>query len=275
MPEIFKLILEGFKTQGWWFIFQLLLLFCIFGAIALFALWIKSKFSEPTIANTNQNLNSVQVNVNLDEKEEQHIEHTNRDLLNHPFFRSIKKYLEYDIERLDIKEPLRSRVFRDFLKYKFEIVHECIRAFILAGDMNEMSSETFHDKLHSLVTEIMQKYEAKAIIEKIPPIVIEKFNKWNSGQTDGIYKFVDNICEADDWYVLNTVKFYSFLNQYVSMLDLTLINARKTLVMLNGELDAIEYKGIKSTMAHHKRAKSDSSGFQPALFIEEFPKRKQ
>jgi hypothetical protein len=121
----------------------------------------------------------------------------------------------------------------------------------------------------------MQKYEAKAIIEKIPPIVIEKFNKWNSGQTDGIYKFVDNICEADDWYVLNTVKFYSFLNQYVSMLDLTLINARKTLVMLNGELDAIEYKGIKSTMAHHKRAKSDSSGFQPALFIEEFPKRKQ
>jgi hypothetical protein len=276
MPEIFKLIMDGFAKEGWWFVLQLLLLFCIFIIIALVCLWLKNKFFGSSGSNSNTNTNSVNVNFNLEEKEEIITEHTNNHLLNHPFFRSAKKMIELEIERLDIKEPLRAKIFKSFLKIKFEVTLNKIREFILAGDMNEMNSEVFHDKLYSLVTEIIQEYEIKVLADEIPQVVIDKFNKWHGGKVTTIFNFVNDICEADDWYVLNTVKFYSFLNQYVSILDLTLIDARKTLVYLNGELDKITYKGITSAFIHlENRKKSDSSGFNPIMLVQEITKKEE
>jgi hypothetical protein len=46
-----------------------------------------------------------------------------------------------------------------------------------------------------------------------------------------------------------------------SILDLTLIDARKTLVHLNGELDKIEYKNITSEKVKHH----NESGTHPVF----------
>ncbi len=266
MPDIFKLLYDGFEKHGPTFIFQILLLFILFSAVALCLLWLKKKITSPNNGSaTNTNTNNINVNVKLeDEKlhEDTHTapEHTTKELLNHTFFRSIKKMTSYEIQHLDIKERLRRAIFRDFLLIKFTVIHNRIRAFIMAGDMNQMDTNTFHDKLSLLVTDIITEYEATALDEEIPEIVISKFNKWHSGKAETVFNFVNDICEADDWYVLNTVKFYSFLNQMVSILDLTLIDARKTLINLNGELDKVVYKGITSeTRSHHNVYDEDES----------------
>ena len=259
MPEIFKLIYDGYKQNGFWFSFQLLLLFSIFSVIALGFLWIKNKVIEKNNGDV-----SVQVNVNSNnshvEEEEELPEHHWKQLSNHSFFRSIQKMINYEIQHLDIKERLRRAIFRDFLLIKFTVIQDKIRDFVAAGDMDKMSPELFHNKLHSLVTEIIQEYEAIAARQGIPDIVITKFNTWHKDKSEVVYGFVNDICEADDWYVSNSVKFYSFLNQMVSILDLTLIDARKTLVRLNGELDKVTYKGLVSEKLQHPEFYSTESG---------------
>ena len=250
--EIIKLIIEGFEKHGFWYILQLIVLGLIIGAFVLTFLWVKKKFTKE------KQDNNVSVTVNIDhdkadEYEEENTEHSWTELMNHSFFRTVKQMINYEIQHIDIKERLRRAIFRDFLLIKFTVIHDRIKNFITAGNMDSMSSELFHNKLHSLITEIIQDYEALAIKETIPDIVIAKFNGWHRDKAAIVYKFVDDICEADDWYVSNTVKFYSFLNQMTSILDLTLIDARKTLVHLNGELDAVVYKEITSEHKHLKK----------------------
>jgi hypothetical protein len=244
MPEILKVIYDGFEKHGIWYILQIFLLFTIFGGLVLTFLFLKAQFGKAKNAINNE----VNVNVHLNEQEQDELttEHHWKELLNHSFFRSIQKMLNYEIQHLEIREQLRRAIFRDFLFIQFTVIQDKIKEFVDAGDMDKMSSDLFHNKLYSLVTEILQEYEAKALKQGIPEIVIIKFNKWHRDKTEIIYNFVNDVCDANDWYVSNSVKFYSFLNQMVSILDLTLIDARKTLVRLNGELDKVTYKGIVS-----------------------------
>lgn len=262
--ELFKLLYEGIEKHGFWFFIQLLILLTVAAGIAIAFLYLKKK-----VEKEKKESNNVVVNVNVDHEHEHetlpgllvnHPDHNWKQLLGHSFFRSVQKMINYEIQHIEIKERLRRAIFRDFLLIIFTVYHDKIRNFVTSGNMDQMSSELFHNKLHSLVTEIIQEYERLAIREKIPEAVITKYNKWHQDKTEVIYRFVDDVCEADDWYVSNSVKFYSFLNQMTSILDLTLIDARKTLVHLNGELDKIEYKGITSEKRsiHH-----DESGTQP------------
>ena len=258
MDSIFELIYKGFEKHGFTYIFQVLLLFIIVGSIILGFLWIKNKISN--------NSNGVNVTVNIDdhthaseqtEEEFNHHGHSCKELMNHSFFRTVQKMINYEIHHIDIKERLRRAVFRDFLLIKFTVIQDKIRSFVLSGDMDLMSSDVFHNKLHALITEIIREYESIALQQGIPDIVVNKFNKWHQDKAEIVYNFVNDICEADDWYVSNSVKFYSFLNQMVSILDLTLIDARKTLIALNGDLSKLIYKGI-SAEKYIKSERSDS-----------------
>lgn len=237
MAEILKMLYDGLEKHGLKFTIEIISIFIVLAIITLVFLWLKNKISKDS--------NNVKVTVNLDE--EKHDEHTWNELLKHSFFRSIQKMINYEIHHLDIKERLRRAVFRDFLLIVFTIIHDNIRIFISSGDMDKMSSEEFHDKLFQLVDKFVQDYERTAKNQGIPDVIIEKFNIWNKDQVEMIYKFINDICEADDWYTTNSIKFYSFLNQMTSILDITLIHARKTLISLNGELDRVVYNGIRSS----------------------------
>ena len=265
--DLVKMLYEGIEKHGFWFFIQILLLLTVAGSVAIGFLYLKRKLEKEK-----KDGNNVTVNVNIDkdtDDEHHHDDHTHvtehswKQLLGHSFFRSVQKMMNYEIQHIEIKERLRRAIFRDFLLIIFTVYHDKIRSFVTSGNMDQMSSELFHSKLHSLVTEIIQEYERIAIKEKIPDVVVAKFNKWHRDKTEVMYRFVDDVCEADDWYVSNSVKFYSFLNQMTSILDLTLIDSRKTLIHLNGELDKIEYKGIISEKIskHHY----DDSGVQPAF----------
>jgi hypothetical protein len=263
--ELIKLLYEGIEKHGFWFFVQIILLLCVAASITIAFLYLQKK-----IEKDKKEGNNVVVTVNVEHEHEQetlpglsvnHPDHNWRQLLCHSFFRSVQKMINYEIQHIEIKERLRRAIFRDFLLIIFTVYHDKIRSFVISGNMDQMSSELFHNKLHSLVTEIINEYERLAIREKIPDIVISKYNKWHQDKTEIIYRFVDDVCEADDWYVSNSVKFYSFLNQMTSILDLTLIDARKTLVHLNGELDKIEYKNITSEKVKHH----NESGTHPVF----------
>lgn len=241
--DIFKLIYDGFEKHGIVFIFQVLLLFAIVAGMLLLALWIKTKISD------SHSGSNVEVNVNLRDPPHSSLDETYKthywqELNNHAFFRIIQRMINYEILHLEIKEPLRKAIFTDFLLFKFVVTQDKVKAFISNSDYENMAADAFHNQLYKLETEIIQEYEMMAKNNGIPDVVIGKFNAWHEGKAAIIYQFVNDICDASDWYISNTVKFYSFLNQMVSILDLVLIDARKTLVSLDGELDKVIYKGI-------------------------------
>ena len=241
--DIFKIIYEGFEKHGIWFIFQVLVLFVIVAGILLFALWVKNKLFD------DNNVSNVEVNVNLGDHahssvDDEYKAHYWGELINHAFFRIVQRMINYEILHLEIKEPLRKAIFTDFLLFKFTVTQDKVKAFINNKDFADMPADAFHNHLYNLETEIIQDYEAMARKNGIPEVVINKFNRWHTDKADVIYQFINDICDGNDWYVSNTVKFYSFLNQMVSILDVILIDARKTLISLNGELDKVVYKGI-------------------------------
>ena len=243
--DIFKLIYDGFEQHGIAFILQVLVLFAVVASLLLAALWLKQKI---TGSSTSSN---VEVNVNLGDRthssvDDEYKAHYWNELSNHAFFRIIQRMINYEILHLDIKEPLRKVIFTDFLLFKFTVTESKIKEFISNQHFSEMSPDEFHNHLYKLETDIIQEYEAMARKNGIPEIVITKFNRWHSDKAEVIYQFINDICDASDWYVNNTVKCYSFLNQIVSILDIILIDARKTLISLNGELDKVIYKGISA-----------------------------
>jgi len=246
MPEVLKFLADNFNKNGWLFIFQMFILLLIVGSIAGIVIWAKNKILNDSPSN------NVNVSVSV-EKEDFVTEHSCHELLTHTFFRSITRMIDQEIDKLEIVEPLRAKIFKNFLKIQFNVTHDLVRDFILEDHMNDLDIKVFHSKLYALVTKIINDYEAIAIKDEIPPIVIEKFNKWHNDKIDTIYNFINDICEAGDWYGSNTVRFYSFLTQLVSMLDLTLLDARKTLVLLNGELDKVTYKGVTSAYVNISR----------------------
>jgi len=232
MLEILKFLYEVATKDGLGFIF----------ALALLALLV---FSWPTILKV---IKKALEKVGRTIGEENEVDVDQESLYTHPFFREVNRKLNWEVPHFRIEDSLRSALCKDFLMIKLSAIAAKCKSFIAAGDMNKLTEEDFMRRLDLLVLDIIKEYEDKARQEKIPDIFISRFNDWHSGRIEVIYKFLQDITEpsANDFYQTNTTKFYSFLNLMTVIMDLTLLDAGKTIIHLNGELSKETYKGITS-----------------------------
>lgn len=181
---------------------------------------------------------------------------TQEQLFRHPYFTDLKNKLNYDIPHFEINDdPLRSAISKNFLLIKFSCIHRHCLEFITSGHINKISTRDFQQKLEQLVYDIVKDYEERARKDEIPECFIREFNIWHKSTILVICNFIEDICDvsAGNMFVDNVVKYYVFLNQLNSATDKTLIDAAKALRDLNGELDAVVYKGIVSNKKKKKR----------------------
>ena len=222
--DIFKLFADLIKSNGLSFVIVLIFLAFLCGAGVLIFRW---------------------ANKNIEHMKFATSEYKQDNLYNHAIFQTISKNLSFGIHNLVIGEKLREAIFRDFLVYQFTSHRDELINFIERGDLDKMDDDLFKTKLLECVEKSICAYEKKALDEKIPEIVISKFNEWHSGRITMIYDFLNDIGESN-LFDSNVVKTKIAFDFFVHLLNLTIVDAQKTLINLNGQLDDITYKGISS-----------------------------
>ncbi len=222
--EIFKLFADLMKNNGISSVIVLIFLAFISGGGVLVFRW------------ADKNIKNMKFTSN---------EYKQANLYNHAIFNTINRNLSFGIHNLVIGERLREAIFRDFLIYKFTAVKNELVSFVERGDLEKMSNDLFKARLLDCIQKSICAYEKKALNEKIPDIVISKFNEWHSSRIAMIYDFLNDIGESD-LFESNTIKTKIAFDFFVHLLNLTIVDAQKTLINLNGQLDDITYKGITS-----------------------------
>lgn len=168
---------------------------------------------------------------------------TQEDLVDHHMFYSLKTYLSYEIQQLYIPERLRNALFKDFLIFKLTSIRHAFENFLKKGDLEKLSPGAYHTRMLECINEILRRYESKALEEKVPQVVIDRFNQWHSDRVKQMYEVINDVCD-DDAYANNTIRTKIIFDFVVVVINWTISDAKKTLINLNGELNKIEYKGI-------------------------------
>lgn len=166
-----------------------------------------------------------------------------KDLYNHHLFQKLRTYLSYEIQYLVIGERLREAVFRDLLIIMFTSIKNEFLHFLEKGNIERMDSSLYRTRILGCIDNIMKEYKEKARKNDIPEIVLIKFDEWYRDYTEAIYSFIKDI-DNDRTFLSNAAKTSVIFDFMVHVLNMTVVNARKTLVHLNGELDGTMYKGI-------------------------------
>lgn len=187
-------------------------------------------------------------------------------LNNHTFFCKMQHHINNTIPTLEIDEPLRQAIFRDFLLFKFSVLAKNIEKFIDDGNIDRIPSEVFFNKIHKIFDDSIVQSNQRALDKGIPAIVTNKFQEWHKAVVEQFRMFLADVCKST-WYTNNTQKTVAILDYLNVVSHFTLINAQKTLVGLNGELDEIEYQGRKSKRKKLKESESHEGGLTDAKSV--------
>ena len=173
-------------------------------------------------------------------------EYTQQELFNHALFQSIRKNISYDIHNLVIGERLREAIFRDFLKYVFAAFRDEFTHFLERGDLNKMDRALYKTRLIDTINNITTNYQSRALQEGIPEIVVERFTEWHSGRIQMAYDYMNDFCDSENLFQSNVARTKIVFDFFTHLLNLTIVDARKTLISLIGQLNPVVYKGITS-----------------------------
>lgn len=166
------------------------------------------------------------------------------DLHEHIMFTNLRKYIDYDIQHFRLSNKLREAIFKDFLLIQFITIKKHFQAFLNRGDVNLMSDELFRTRMQDCITEIVKSYEGKARSEGIPEVVIIKYNEWYESKIQAMHEFIITVCDDQDIYEDNYYKTKVIFEFITNINNLTIFEAKRTLIHLNGELNKVVYKGI-------------------------------
>lgn len=160
---------------------------------------------------------------------------------------------ELETRGLPIYCPGRKLIFTDFLKFKVEDFNEALSEYIAENNDNTLNSKSaleFHHEMLWLINETIRKYESRCLMAGIPKVVISKFGEWHKETVEDTLKFLDILGQYDASN--NYDKAYMLLSYLAVVFQRTLIDARRTLGSLNGDLDGVDYRGVKCIVLHPK-----------------------
>lgn len=228
--EIVKQVLQIISTHNIWFMFSMLIALAGTASIFLLTIFLRKKIEYWNPKETKQT-----------------------SLANHKMFHNLRIYLNYEIQHLVIGEKLREALFRDFLIFHFTCIKNEYIHFLERGDLEKMNSDIFKARMIECQDNIVRKYEEKALQEGIPEVVIQKYNEWNEQRIRDCYDYIANVCD-EQVFQTNTAKTAVIFDFMIHILNLTVMSAKDTLIRLNGELDKVVYKGIRSEKISNKRS---------------------
>lgn len=160
-------------------------------------------------------------------------------ITHHEMFYKIRRYVDIAIPNMHMKGAVRTMMFRDMLTIKLNVIDSRLKDLLLSKTLT--SDNMLTQNLLTLEA-IVKEYQSKWKEIGIPEAVSMKFEEWHDGKTLLLYDSIRQICECK---IIDTPveEMYSILNIYLAVVNLTIVDAEKTLTTLNGTLSGLEYKG--------------------------------
>lgn len=157
----------------------------------------------------------------------------------HEIFYKIRRYVDIAIPNMNMKSPVRTKMFRDMLMIKLTVIDRNLKELLLN---KTLTNENMLNQNLLTLEKIVKEYQTEWKESGIPETVSIKFEEWHMSKTMLLYDSIKQICECQ---VIDTPveEMYSILNIYLAVVNLTIVDAEKTLTTLNGTLSGKEYKG--------------------------------
>lgn len=166
-----------------------------------------------------------------------------RDPLQHKFFSEIDFYITNKIPNIKLYtkqmefDEGRTKIFRDMLMVKVKARKKNVMYFVTKTDENLLDVST------SCINDLINEYTKIRWDMAIPQIVIDKFNYWHSPHASALMQAIEGVCGSRSFHN-DREKKNAILHLHTMMLVFTLLDAEKTLWVLNGELTGMVYKWL-------------------------------
>lgn len=163
----------------------------------------------------------------------------------HTILIKIDSLIKVRVPLMNLGGPVRTKIFQKMLTIYFNNCKEAIDELL----NDDITLENFGYKNQSMIDKVLTKSVKEWEEDGIPPVVIAKFQQWNSSRISYVTLTLSDISSSQ---VVDTVveKQYIALNLYSGVIYLTFIDAEKTLINLNGDLTGQYYKGEKIEGLH-------------------------
>ena len=163
----------------------------------------------------------------------------------HPLFTDLEYRINTSLKNLDIRCPLRKKMFEDIILIRHKVLLDLMISFV--NDIEQGKIKTLEDGRKRSYTDLSNyssksKYIAKEE-EHIPEFVYLKFFLWNDDRNRIIESAIESAFETK--FLSSMKERYAYiLTTYNYISTLTLFDAEKTLESINGDLDYMTYKDI-------------------------------
>lgn len=157
-------------------------------------------------------------------------------------FTKLDYWLNFKIANLKMADPGREKIFKDLMYIRFNTSKKYIEMLdvVIENDMD--GHQMFHELLE-LSSDFKTEFNKTANEYGIPKLVIDKFVTWRVIPVEFLIKAMEMICTTGG-YTNNDSRLQAVYSILTATLELSIAEAEKTLVNLNGELTGVEYKGI-------------------------------
>lgn len=164
-----------------------------------------------------------------------------RKLKDHDLFKYLDVIINHQIHILDIKCPLRNKIFKKILEVKLINLKDTmgeLADYIEGGKDEELKSmfvTAFIQHNHSWIKLCKE--------QNIPEPAILKFNDFYSSYSKPLETIIQDLTSSDIMVKDGAANTHIIFNIVKSMVVASILAAEKTLNYLNGELTNVEYNG--------------------------------
>lgn len=157
-------------------------------------------------------------------------------------------WLEFKLDAIQVSDnKARNLIYKDMIRILLQEYQNKIFKLEDEENVNNLSKTEIYTNTIQILSDIKISFETRCKKEGIPDIVISKFDHWMLRNMEFFYNNLSLIC-ISDIYVDNFKRIQTIYYICVSVLEITLTEAEKTLKDINGQLNGIEYKGHDCTI---------------------------
>lgn len=147
------------------------------------------------------------------------------------------------LKKLDIVCDKRRLIFVDFTMIRIDSFLEMLELFENQDIKNMTNQELFYFIKESVI-KYTDRTNNESLSAGIPSVVCDIIRKEEKDEQEVLSNVIKNICFSEYLYKTNREKILVICDFFCTILDSTIVNLRRSLDVLNGQLDGIIYRGI-------------------------------
>jgi len=165
------------------------------------------------------------------------------NLFDSGFFPAIKR-LERLIYKKDFVSKFKTVIARDLIKIKFKAGYNVTYEWVEKNQdkINSWNNQQLKHELTTLISNIVETYIKEWQVAQIPPLVIDKFQKYHRINEEIVMSMID-ITVLNDWET-QIQKAFTILDSFVIAFHNAIFDIERVMNPMNGGLRNLTYKGL-------------------------------